>query len=144
MNDKQLEKFIEEIKEHEGYREEVYIDSLGRPTCGWGHNLFEGSSVPKEICEAFFRRDIAYTINAFYRIDKKLRNKLNSVRRRVICNMIFNLGLKGCLNFKKMWRAISKEDWEEAGTQLLDSRYAQQVGHRAFYLRNLLVKGEDQ
>lgn len=144
MNDKQLEKFISEIKGHEGYKEEIYLDTRGNPTCGWGHYLQVGSRVPKDVCELFFTHDIASTINDFYKIDKKLRDNLNPVRRRVICNMIFNLGLNGCLNFKKMWKAIGKQAWEEAGIELLDSKLPDQIGRRAFYLRDLLVKGEDQ
>jgi len=143
MNDKHLEQFIEDIKRHEGYRESVYMDTEGNLTCGWGHCLREGSKVPERVCEIFFEADIASAINDFYRIDKKLRDKLNHVRRRVICNMIFNMGLSGTLNFKKMWKAVRKKDWEEAATQLLDSSYAQQVGRRAFELANLMKKGEE-
>lgn len=143
MDDKHLEKFIEEIQGDEGYCEEVYPDIFGNPTVGWGHHLAIGSKVSRRVCELFLEQDIANTINDFQRIDKKLRDKLNPVRRRVICNMIFNLGLNGCLNFKKMWKAIKKDNFDEAKTQMLDSKWAQQVGHRAFRLANLMKSGED-
>ena len=144
MDDKHLEKFIEEVQRHEGFREEVYLDSLGNPTCGWGHHLAVGSRVDRKICEIFLEHDIANAVNDFYRIDKDLRDKLNPVRRRVICNMIFNLGLNGVLKFKKMWKAIKKEDWDEAKTQMLNSLWTQQVGHRAFELANLMKEGKEE
>lgn len=143
MDNHHLEKFIDEIKEHESYRDEVYLDSRGNPTCGWGHHLAIGSKIPLQVSEIFLEGDIANAISDFYKLDRKIQDKLNPVGRRVICNMIFNMGLLKVLEFKKMFKAIKKEDWEEAGTQLLDSQYAQQVGYRAFYLRNLLVKGEN-
>ena len=40
------------------------------------------------------------------------------------------------LNFKKFLAAMEAEDWEEAGKQMLDSRWAKQVGVRAERLRD--------
>ncbi len=143
MNNHHLEKFIEDIKRHEGYRDKVYMDLERNLTCGWGHCLAEGSYVPARAAEVFLENDIASAVSSFYRIDKKLQDKLNPVRRRVICNMIFNMGLSGVLGFKKMWKAIKKEDWDKAKTEMLDSTWSQQVGRRAFELANLMRKGEE-
>ena len=149
MNDKHLEKFIKEIQDHEGYRDEVYLDPLGNPTCGWGHHLSVGSKVPKRVSEIFLEIDIANAINDFYRIDRKLQDKLNPVRKRVICNMIYNMGLarvydpKMKKGFKKMWKAIKKEDFDEAHAQMIDSKWCQDVGRRAMELAHLMQTGED-
>jgi len=143
MNDKHLEQFIEDIKRHEGYRDVVYLDTEDNPTGGWGHHFRVGSKIPKRVSEIFLEADIAYAVNSFYRIDKKLQDKLDPVRRYVICNMIFNLGLSGVLGFKKMWTAIKKEDFDEAAGQILDSGYARQVGRRAIELHNLMKTGEE-
>ena len=55
--------------------------------------------------------------------------------------MIFNLGLTKLLNFKKFLAAMEAEDWEEAGKQMLDSRWAKQVGNRADRLEQMIVNG---
>jgi len=66
---------------------------------------------------------------------------LTDVRQRAIINMIFNLGLTKLLNFKKFLGAMEAEDWEEAGKQMLDSRWAKQVGNRADRLEQMIVNG---
>jgi lysozyme len=143
MNDKHLEKLIHDIKRHEGYQAKVYRDTQGNLTCGWGHHLFERSYVPQDAADAFLANDIASAVNSFYRIDKRVADKLNAVRRRVIVNMIFNLGLSGVLGFRRMWTAIKKEDFDQAAHEMLDSQWARQVGHRAFELAGLMRAGHE-
>jgi len=45
--------------------------------------------------------------------------------------MVFNLGPGGFGKFKKAIAAMKKEEWEEAANEMLDSRWARQVGNRA-------------
>ena len=51
------------VKEHEGFRDTVYSDSLGFATIGYGHlvlptdNFVEGVTYPKEQLEALFDKD---------------------------------------------------------------------------------------
>ena len=47
-----MEKLIEQIKKHEGFRNYVYLDSLGYPTCGYGHHLYVGSPITETIAQA--------------------------------------------------------------------------------------------
>jgi lysozyme len=46
------------------------------------------------------------------------------------------------LNFKNAINAMQEEDWEEAAAQMLDSRWADQVGQRAHRLAKAMI--EDQ
>lgn len=133
-----MDALIVSLKRHEGYRDEVYLDSEGHPTCGWGHCLRVGSRVPLEASEAFFRSDVARAVSDFYRIPKTLTDRLNESRKRVICEMIFNLGLSGVLNFKRMWAAIEREDFNLAAEEMLDSKWASQVGKRSVELANIM------
>lgn len=143
MENKQLEKLIDSIKKHEGYRDYIYLDSLNNPTCGWGHHLYHKSRVPLAANEAFLKQDIADAISDFLRLPKKYYEKLNPVRRRIIVEMIFNMGIQRVLGFKKMWKATMIENWEEAKIQLLDSRWARQVGNRAIEMADVYERGED-
>ena len=45
--------------------------------------------------------------------------------------MIFNLGLTKLLNFKKFLGAMELGDYETAGKEMLDSRWAKQTPNRA-------------
>jgi lysozyme len=138
-----MEKLIESIKRHEGFKDKVYLDSEGKPTCGWGHYLWVGSRVPLEACEAFFRQDIADAVASYRTILPHLRKRLNVTRARVITEMIFNMNVQKVLQFKKMWEAIEREYFEEAAAQMLSSKWAAQVGLRAIELAEIMVHGKE-
>ena len=135
----------ERIKKHEGYRDVIYLDSEGYPTCGWGHHLRVGSKVPKEVSEAFFREDLQSAIDDFWKLryifDDIVILSLNKTRREVIIEMIFNLGLTRVLQFKKMWESIKNKDWNQASIEMLDSKWHTQVGKRARVLAFLMKTG---
>jgi lysozyme len=68
--------------------------------------------------------------------------ELDEIRQRVIIDMAFNMGVPRLNKFKKMWKAIEEENFEEAKIQMLDSRWASQVGNRAVRLSNAMETGE--
>ena len=55
---------------------------------------------------------------------------LSALRREVLINLSFNLGLPRLKAFRKMNAAIKKENWIEATAQMLDSKAAKQTGER--------------
>ena len=114
-----MEKLIESLKRHEGYKDIIYLDSEGNLTCGWGHHLKIGSKIPLEVSEIFFKSDLAHAISEFNKININLQRKLNPERRRIIVEMIFNMGFRGVLNFKKMWACIAKNDFDGAADNML-------------------------
>jgi len=138
-----MDKLVESIKSHEGYRSEVYLDSKGKPTCGWGHYLWVGSKVPLEASEAFFKQDIADAISEFSRLPLRFRSHLNEARRRVIVEMLFNMNLQKLLKFVDFWAAVELEDWKGARAALLDSLWARQVKGRAIELADRFLNGVD-
>ena len=90
--------------------------------------------------EALFFKDVSSHVSDA--ISLPLFFKLNESRRIVICDMVYSLGKKGVLDFKKMWEAIEKEDWEVARKELLDSDYHRRdVGVRAINLADILLSG---
>ena len=66
---------------------------------------------------------------------------LSDARQRVLVNMCFNLGLTRLLGFKKFLAALEAEDWDRAAEEMLDSKWAVQVGPRSTRLRDLLLEG---
>ena len=134
----------ERIKLHEGFRDHVYLDSLGKLTCGWGHHLYPGSKVPVEVCDIFFKQDLRAAEHDYQTlIGTSLREKLNVCRGHVIVEMVFNMGIQKVLQFRKMWSAIYDGDFDRAAAEMLASTWASQVGQRAITLAELMRKGED-
>ena len=68
--------------------------------------------------------------------------ELDEVRQRIIIDMAFNMGVPRLGKFKKMWKAIDNKDFPSAKIEMLDSRWAKQVGNRAVRLSNAMETGE--
>jgi len=45
--------------------------------------------------------------------------------------MGFQLGVRGLLNFRRMWTALEQKDYAMAAEEALDSRWAEQTPNRA-------------
>ena len=132
---------------HEGLRLHAYDDSTGKTlkpgetlvgnlTIGIGRNLTSGGLTQREV-STLLKNDIQRATKKAQRY--KWFKGLNDVRQAVVVSLIFNMG--NIDSFKKMRRAISVKDWETASAELLDSRYARQVGDRALVLAGLLRSG---
>ena len=66
---------------------------------------------------------------------------LSDTRQRVMVNMCFNLGLSRLMGFKNFLAAMEAGDWETAGVEMLDSKWAVQVGPRSTRLKDLVLEG---
>ena len=128
------EELKSEIKEHEGYRDTVYLDSLSKRTVGFGHLCVEdhwedGKQYDKEYLEEIFEKDFNIALND---ANKILEGKpVNHIAREVIIELVFNIGMPRTKKFVKCLAALDNEDYNEAGNQILDSLYAKQVPARA-------------
>jgi len=136
MTDEQV---MEMIKRHEGFRDRIYRDSVGVLTVGWGHALHEGSHVPVAICERLFESDFE-KVKADYQ--SLGLDDLDPVRRGVLLDMLFNLGKPRLLGFRLMFMAIRKQDYVKAAEEMLDSKWAGQVGMRAVRLSRMMRTGQ--
>lgn len=125
------------IKRHEGFSDRVYLCSEGIPTVGWGHALHVGTLVPMGTCELFFEQDIRKVYEDYL----TLGLNLDEVRKAVVVNMIFNLGLAGFRKFKRTIFLIRNGDYILAGAEMLDSKWATQVGKRAIELSEMMATG---
>ena len=70
--------------------------------------------------------------------------KINDARQAVLINMAFNIGLSGLFKFKKTISAIKGGFYEKAAKEMLDSKWANQVGNRATELSEQMRTGEWQ
>lgn len=138
-----MDALAESIKRHEGFRDRIYLDSEGFVTGGWGHHFYPGSRLPVDCAEVLFKQDLALAISDYSKIAPSLRKKLNVARARVICEMIFNMGLQKTLQFVKMWQAVETGDFELAAQEMISSKWASQVKQRAVELAEIMRTGQE-
>ncbi|EKO3524387.1 glycoside hydrolase family protein [Vibrio fluvialis] len=126
------------IKKHEGLRLKPYRCSNQKLTIGYGRNL-QDNGISQQEAEALLQHDLdtavkeAETLSYFA--------SLNEARQAVIVDMIFNLGLPRFGMFKKMIAAIEQQLWHVAANEMLNSRWARQVGKRAKTLSEMMRSG---
>ena len=145
------DKLIEELIKDEGYKYEIYLDHLGYPTFGVGHLVLEkdeehgkpvGTPVSEERILECLSKDIDIVCDELDMKDPWWRN-LDDNRQRVMANMCFNLGHQRLSNFKKFIGAMQISDWETAAVEMMDSKWAGQVGNRAIRLRDRVLNNGD-
>ena len=129
------QQLIDDLKRDEGFRNRPYECSAGRLTIGYGRNLtVKGISV--EEAEILLDNDINDAEIGLKRALPYI--ELNNNQRRALVNMVFNLGYHGFIGFKRMLKAINERDFDRAADEILDSKYAEQVGDRAKRLADLV------
>lgn len=123
----------------EGFRSRPYKDSVGKITIGYGRNLDDNPLTIQE-AEYLLVSDID---RASAQLDARLPwwRTLDDVRQSVVLNMCFNMGILRLLGFRRTLTSIQNGDFETAAREMLDSRWAQQVGHRAQRLAQEMKTG---
>lgn len=135
-------KIKEIIKEHEGFRDQVYIDTLGFRTIGYGHkvtdedNFKDNETYDQEFLEEIFDQDFSQARSAALRLLKHLDLAEDAVD--VITSMVFQLGETGVSKFKNMFAALEIPDYSEAAEQMLDSKWHMQTPSRCQELANMM------
>jgi len=134
-----LARLYAQLDTDEGRRKRIYTDTVGKISGGVGRNLTDRGFRDDEI-NLMLANDVAEAIGECRRL---LRNfdSLNEVRQEVLVNMMFNMGYARLAGFKKMLAAVLAGNWAEAERQMLDSKWADQVGDRADRLGTAMRKG---
>lgn len=133
-------KLAEQLKKHEGLKFKPYTDTVGKLTLGVGRNLIDKGITEQEAL-FMLNNDVDY----FY---SKLCQRINwmktldDARQNVLVNMAFNLGIAGLMSFKKMLLACEHGNFKIAATEMLNSKWAKQVGNRAVELSEQMRTGE--
>jgi len=132
----------EQLTRDEGLRLRPYIDTVGKWTIGVGRNLSDRGITAQE-ARILLEHDIEIC-------EQELEFRLpwapamDPERWFVLVNMCFNLGITRLLGFKKALAAMQLEAWELAAKEMLDSKWASQVGDRAKRLAKQIVTAEWQ
>ncbi len=106
-----------------------YTCPAGKLTIGIGRNLQDRGLSGEEV-KFLLENDIKDSIEDCNRLFTNFES-LDDVRQEVLVNMMFNLGYDRLSKFRNMIKAISINDYIEAGKQMKDSSWYNQVGKRA-------------
>jgi lysozyme len=133
------ERWASYTRRYEGLSVLPYQCPTGHLTIGYGHNLELGIS--KEVADVLLQQDMQSAQQA---VAKRFAwwAQLNEVRQFVLVDMCFNMGLAKLCTFKKMVAALRRADYTAAASEMLNSRWAVQVGHRAQELAAMMKTGE--
>jgi lysozyme len=158
-----IQKFLAMITVHESDRLDVYLDPLGIPTTGRGFNLIQPGA--REVCETCginyesvmalkgTRKPAITEAQSAALFDHIVSQLLPEVRklipsfdalsenRQLALADVAWVGIGTLGEFHEMLSAIAKQDWSTAADQLLDSRLAEEWGHRAVTDADFLRRG---
>ena len=142
-----IEALREQLKIDEGVKYEIYKDHLGYPTFGIGHLITEndpehgkpdGTEISEDRVNEIFETDVAKFVSEAKILFPDL-DELPDVAQQVIVNMAFNMGRPRLSKFKNFIAGVNDRDWTRAAEEMMDSRWATQVGDRAIRLRNQIL-----
>lgn len=141
------------IRLHEGLRLKAYDDEThkpigpgsvveGHPTIGYGRAL-DVRGVSKSEAEDLLDNDIeAAEAEAAGAIGFGYWNALDDVRQAALTDMAFNLGQRGLDGFVNLLTAVRKRDWLRANSEVLESKWARDVGTRASHIASMFLTGQ--
>jgi lysozyme len=145
------EKLRQQLILHEGLKLKSYLDTEGHLTIGVGRNLDAnpvraelgrnidrvGQTITAEEARILLDHDIEKFIGEV-RANIPEFEPLSEPRQHVLIDMAFNLGTQGLLKFEDTLRAIGMGDFDTAAAEMLNSRWAVQVGERAQRLSRMM------
>ena len=133
------DKLTEMLVDHEGMHRKPYRCTAGKLTIGVGRNLDDRGISPDEAMYMLAndikdaRRELSAAFPWF--------DKLDDVRQAVLIDMHVNLGLSRLQGFRNTLALIGVGKYEAAAQEMLNSKWAEQVGRRAQRLSRMMATG---
>ena len=136
----------ERIKSNEGFSSKPYKDQLGYLTIGYGHlilpneNILLKKQINKKELEEIFEKDFKKALSGFNNTFKPFT--LNEKESELLIEMIFQLGIKGCLKFKNLIKNIKKGNKHLVCFDMMDSLWYKQTPNRVKALIKTFLNNE--
>tara|TARA_R110001583_G_scaffold191349_2_gene356433 strand:+ start:57 stop:476 length:420 start_codon:yes stop_codon:yes gene_type:complete len=136
-----LEILFEQLKDFEGLELKPYRCTSDKLTIGLGRNL-DDNGITEEEAYYLAENDID---NLMDELDRNIPwwTELNNPRKRALLNMAYNVGTPTLMKFQKTLSLLESGQYEEASKEVLNSRWARQVGRRADFISNVFLTGDD-
>ena len=119
------QEFKEHLKHREGFRDEVYLDTLDKPTCGVGHLLSPaeneqyniGDTVPQDILDEWLLQDSNKAWQAATAQIEEI-GITNTEFTLALAAVNFQLGTRWTNKFPSAYQALKDKDYNEAIKQV--------------------------
>ena len=139
-----MQRLLKSVRDHEGYRNKVYLDTLGKRTVGVGHLCVEDFwEDDKEYDEEFLMEILEKDLeNAISGAEELLKGcNLPSLANEIVVEMVFQLGKTGVSKFYNFLAALKDNppQWLTASEEMLDSRWAKQTPNRAKRMSDIMA-----
>ena len=131
-----MPRLLKSVRDHEGFRDQVYLDTLNKRTVGVGHLCVEDFwEDDKKYSEKFLMEILEKDLeNAISGAEELLKDcSLPSLANEIVVEMVFQLGKTGVSKFNNFLAALrdNPPQWLTASEEMLDSRWAKQTPNRA-------------
>lgn len=135
----------DQLKRDEGTVLSEYKDHLGYSTIGTGRLIDKrkGGGITQAEADYLLDNDIA-KVTQQVRSRLPWSDKLDEVRRGVLANMAFQMGIDGLLGFKNTLAMVERGDYQAAAAGMLNSKWATQTPQRAQRLSKQMASGQWQ
>ncbi len=140
-----LQEGKDRTKDFEGFVPDIYVDTVGKKTLGYGFNIDDpsiSSLFPPDVLSGkrpIARKEADSVFDTVYqRAEKDARrfvgetfDELNQDQKDTIVDMAYNMGYSRLSGFKKFKEAVVNKDWKRAAEELKNSKWFNQVGRRS-------------
>lgn len=116
------------IKKHEGFKSYAYQDSLGYWSIGYGKCIDKRVHCGLTIKEAEYLLNNELERSRFELGHYDWYNDLDQVRKDVLVELHYNIGLVKLLKFENMIDSLKQKKYGDAAAHMLDSKWRRQVG----------------
>lgn len=134
----QINRSVDMLKAFEGFRAKAYKDTTGHHTIGYGFNIDAG--IDERAASALIEHQVTELYADLMRFE--WFDNLDEVRKSVIVQMAFQMGISGLLKFRKTLHYVKSGDYEKAADEMLNSLWAKQTPPRANQVAKMMRKGE--
>ena len=139
------QRLVDQLIAHEGMELRLYKCPAGRWSIGAGRNL-QDRGITESEARHLLNNDIRISIDELTDTFPWF-TRLDETRQAAMVELHFNLGLSNLKTFKKTLSLIAEAvegrvTWHDVGKELLNSRWADQVGRRSQVIADMLIIGD--
>jgi len=119
------------LVDFEGLEKKLYFCKTNHPTIGVGRELSK-NGISEEEAMYLLDNDIHKVIE---QLDKQWEvwRTFPDAAKYVCIDVAFNMGINTWMSFRKTRAYMELGEWEKAASEILDSKYSEQVGRRAIF-----------
>ena len=133
-------RLIRQLKRHEGMRLKPYLCSSKKLSIGIGRNL-DDIGISEDEAETLLRHDIIEATSQLLKAFPWM-GALNDARGSAMINFTFNVGIGTVKKFTNTLAYMETGEWDKAADEMMDSKWAKQVGNRAIEVTEQIRTGK--